>query len=159
MRQNKSDDCSQSRSIHRHPTRGSDDEDTWDELASEVKTVVEISAEAVAKAMMKMGERYAEMQASLSSLNQRINALRKKYQGQEETSRSRDGRLQTCHTRNDELGLNPQRDSRPTKEGCKQDGLLCRPSNEPDDRSKRLSPQHSQRDLDEETPVDAMARS
>ena len=99
------------------------------------------------------------MQASLSSLNQCINVLRKKYQGRAETSRSRDGRSQTHHTRNDKLGLNSQRDLHPTKEGCEQDGLLCRPSNEPDDRSKRLSPQHSQRDLDEETPVDAVTRS
>ena len=57
--------------------RRSDDEDTWDELASEVKKVAESSAEAMRKT-----------QASLSSLNQCINALRKKYQGQAETSRS-----------------------------------------------------------------------
>ena len=115
--------------------------------------------ESSAKAMRKMEERHAEMQASLSSLNQHRNALRKKYQDQAETSCLQDGRLQTHHTRNDELGLNPQRDSCPTKEGCEQDGPLCRPSNEPDDRPERLSPQHSQRDLDEETPVDTMTRS
>ena len=51
-------------------TRRSDDEDTWDGLASEIKKVAETSAEAMRK-----------MQASLSSLNQRISALRKKYQG------------------------------------------------------------------------------
>ena len=67
--------------------------------------------------------------------------------------------LQTRHTRNDESGLNPQRDSRPMREGCEQDGPLCHPSNEHDDRPERLSPQHSQRDLDEETPMDAMTRS
>ena len=94
-----------------------------------------------------------------ASLDQCISALRKKYQGQAETSHSRDGWLQTRHTRNDESGLNPQRDSHPTREGCEQDGLPCRPSNEPDDRPERLSPQHSQRDLDEETPVDAVTRS
>ena len=110
------------------------------------------------------------MQASLSSLDQRISALRKKYQGRAETSCSQDGQLQTRHTRNDESGLNPQRDSRPTREGREQDGLprrtsneqdglLHRPSNEADDRPKRLSPQHSQRYLDEETPVDTMTRS
>ena len=69
--------------------------------------------------------------------------------------------------RNDESGLNPQRDSHPTGEGGEQDGPPCRPSNEldgplrspshePDDRPERLSPQHSQRDLDEETLVDAV---
>ena len=45
------------------------------------------------------------------------------------------------------------------REGREQDGLLCRPSNEPDDRPERLSPQHIQKDLDEETPVDAVTRS
>ena len=147
-RRNESDDCLRSHSIRCHPTRRSDNEDTWDELASEVKSV----AESLAKAMRKT-------QASLSSLDQCINALRKKYQGRAETSRSRDGWSQTRHTRNDELGLNPQRDSCPTEEGCEQDGPLCCPCNEPDDRSKRLTPQHSQIDLDEETPVDAMTRS
>ena len=99
------------------------------------------------------------MQASLSSLDQHISVLKKKYQGQAETSRLRDGQSQTRHTRNDESGLNPQRDPCPTREGHEQDGPLHRPSNEPDDRPKRLSPQHSQRDLDKETPVNTMTRS
>ena len=76
-----------------------------------------------------------------------------------ETSHSQDGQSQTHHTRNDESGLNPQRDSHPTKEGREQDGPPHRPSNEPNDRPERLSPQHSQRDLDKETPVDAVTRS
>ena len=75
-RRNESDDRLRSCSIQCRPTRRSDDEDTWDELASEVKSVAESSA----KAMRKMEERHAETQASLSSLNQRINVLRKKYQ-------------------------------------------------------------------------------
>ena len=70
LRRNESDDCSRSHSTRHHPTRRLDDEDTWDGLASEVKKVVETSAEAMRK-----------MQASLSSRNQCINALRKKYQG------------------------------------------------------------------------------
>ena len=61
-----------------------DNKDTWDELASEVKKVVE----SLPEAMRKMEERHAEAQAALSSLNQRINALRKKYQGRAETSHS-----------------------------------------------------------------------
>ena len=36
-RQNESDDCSRSHSTHCRPTRRSDDEDTWDGLASKVK--------------------------------------------------------------------------------------------------------------------------
>ena len=71
----------------------------------------------------------------------------------------RDGWLQTHHTRNDKLGLKPQRDSHPIREGCEQDGLTHCPSNGPDDRSQKLSPQNSQRNLDEETLVDAVARS
>ena len=75
LRQNKSDDCLRSRSIHHCLTRRSDNEDTWDGLASEVKKV----AESLAKAMRKT-------QASLSSLDQCISVLRKKYQGRAETS-------------------------------------------------------------------------
>ena len=80
LRRNESDDRSRSHSIHRHLTRRLDDEDTWDELASEVKKVAESLAKAVVEAMRNMEERHAETQASLSSLNQLINALRKKYQ-------------------------------------------------------------------------------
>ena len=61
---------------HHCLTRRLDDEDTWDELASEVKRVAESSAEA----MRNIEERHAEMQASIASLNQCINALKKKYQ-------------------------------------------------------------------------------
>ena len=55
-------------SIRRRLTRRSDDKNTWDELASEVKRVAESLAEAVAEAMRKMEERHAEMQASLVGL-------------------------------------------------------------------------------------------
>ena len=99
------------------------------------------------------------MQASIASLNQCINTLRKSYQKRGETSHSQDGPLQTCHTRNDESELPRQRDSRPIREGHEQDGPTHHPSNEPNDRSQRLSPQNSQRNLDEETPVDIVARS
>ena len=116
-------------------------------------------AKTVVEAMRKIEEGCAETQASITSLNQCINALGKSYQKRGETSHSRDGWSQTRHTRNDELGLTPQRDSRPIREGRKQDGLTCHPSNGPDDKSQRLSPQNSQRNLDEETLVDAVARS
>ena len=53
----------------------------------------------------------------------------------------------------------PQKDSCPVREGHEQDRLIHRPYNEPDDRSQRLSPQNSQRNLDEETLVDIVARS
>ena len=159
LRRNESDDRSQSHSTHCRPTRRSDHEDTWDGLASEVKRVAETSAKALRKT-----------QASLSSLDQRISALRKKYQGRAETSHLQDSRSQTHQTRNDKSGLNPQRDSCPMREGHEQDGPprhpsneqdgpLRHPANEPNDKPKRLSPQHSQRDLDEETPVDAVTRS
>ena len=69
-RQNESDDRLRSHSTHCRPTRRSDDEDTWDGLASKVKKAAETSAEALRK-----------MQASLSSLDQCISVLKKKYQG------------------------------------------------------------------------------
>ena len=71
----------------------------------------------------------------------------------------RDSRSQTHHTRDDKLGLSHQKDSHPVREGHEQDGQIHHPSNEPNDRSQRLSPQYSQRNLDEETLVDVMAKS
>ena len=158
-RQNESGDRSRSHSVRRRPTRRSDDKETWDELTSEVNRVAKRLTKTMAEAMRKIEEGCAEMQASIASLNQRINALRKSYQKQGETSHSQDSRSQTRHTRNDKSGLTPQRDSHPIREGCEQDGPTHCPSNGPDDRSQRLSPQNCQRNLDEETPVDTMARS
>ena len=60
-----------------HPTRRLDDEETWDELTSEVNRVVECLAETMTKAMRRIEEGRAEMQASIASLNQHINMLRK----------------------------------------------------------------------------------
>ena len=142
-----------------HPTTRSDNEETWDELTSEVNRVAKCSDKMMAKAIRRAEEGCAEMQASIASLPQCINTLRKSHRKRAETSHLRDGRSQTRHTRNDESGLPPQRDSHPIREGCKQDVPIRHPSNEPDDRSQRLSPQNSQRDLDEETPVDVVARS
>ena len=56
-------------------------------------------------------------------------------------------------------GYPPKKDSHPAREGREQDGPIHCPSNEPDDRSQRLSPQNSQRNMDEETPVDVVAKS
>ena len=77
-RQNESDDHLRSHSVCCCPTTRSDDEETWDELASEVKRVMERSAETVAKAMRKI----EETQASIASFNQCINALRERQQPQ-----------------------------------------------------------------------------
>ena len=141
------------------PTTILDDEEVWDELTSKINRVVKCSDEMMAEAIRRAEEGCIETQASIANLHQHINTLRKSHRKQgAETSHSQDGRLQTHHTRDDESGL-PQRDSYPIREGCKQDGLIHRPSNEPDDRSQRLSPQNSQRNLDEETPVDIVARS
>ena len=112
LRRNKSGDHLQSHSVHHRLTRRFDNEETWDELTSEVNTVAERSAETVAKAMRKIEEGHAETQASIASLNQHINALRESYQKRGETSCSRDGQSQTRYTRNDELGLTPQREDR-----------------------------------------------
>ena len=157
-RWNESDDRLQSHSVNHCLTTRSDNEEIWDELTSKVNRVVKRLAEIMAEAIRKAEEGRTEMQASIASLNQCINALRKSYWKRGETSHSWDGWSQTCHTRNDELGLPPQRDSHPIREGHEQDGPTCHPSNEPNDRSPRLSPQNSQRNLDEETLVDIMAR-
>ena len=101
-----------------------------------------------------------EMQASIANLHQCINTLRKSCRKWgAETSHLWDSRSQTHHTRDNELGLTPQKDSCPVREGHEQDGQIHCPSNEPNDRSQRLSPQNSQRNMDEETPVDIMPRS
>ena len=158
-RRNESDDRSQSHSVHCHLTTRSDDEETWDESTSEVNRVVKCSDKMTAEAIRRAEEGCAEMQASIASLHQCINKLRKSHRKQRETSHLQDGWSQTRHTRNDKLGSPPQRDSHPIREGCKQDGLTCHPSNGPNDRSQRLSHQSSQRNLDEETLVDIVARS
>ena len=146
--------------MHHHPTTRSDNEEVWDELTSKINRVAKCLDKMTAEAIRRAEEGRIEMQASIANLHQCINMLRKSHRKRgAETSHLRDGQLQTAHTRDDKLGLPPQRDSRTTKEGREQDQPLCRPSNGPDDKSQRLSPQNSQRDLDEETPVDAMTRS
>ena len=136
-----------------------DDEEVWDELTSEINRVAKHSDEMMDKAIRRAEEGCIETQASIANLYQCINTLRKSCRKQgTETSCLWDGWSQTHHTRDDELGLPPQKDSCPVREGCKQDGLIHHPYNEPEDRSQRLSPQNSQRNLDEETLVDVMAR-
>ena len=116
----------------------------------------EITAEAIRRAE----EGCIEMQASIANLHQHINTLRESRRKRDaETSCSWDGQSQTHQARDDKLGLPTQKDSCPVREGRKQDGPIHHPSNEPDDRSQRLSPQNSQRNLDEETLVDIVAKS
>ena len=105
-------------------------------------------------------ESHIETWNSIENLHQHVKALRERCsKWGAETSHSQDGWSQTRHTRDDEPGLSHQKDSHPAREGHEQDGQIHRPSNEPNDRSQRLSPQNSQRNLDEETPVDVVARS
>ena len=112
------------------------------------------------KVIRRAEEGCIEMQNSIANLHQCVNTLRERRRKQgAETSHSCDGWLQTHQTRDDEPGLSHQKDSHPAREGHEQDGQVNRPSNEPNDRSQRLSPQNSQRNLDEETPVDVVARS
>ena len=87
-RLNKSGDCLRSHSVHHRPTTRSDNEENWDELTSEVNRVVKCLAEITAEAIRKVEEGHAETQASIASLNQHINVLRKSYQKQGETSHS-----------------------------------------------------------------------
>ena len=71
------------------------------------------------------------------------------------------GQSQTCHTSDDGPGPSCRRESHSTREGHEQDGQVHHPSNKPDDRSHRLAPLYTQRHtvLDEETPVDVVAKS
>ena len=78
-RQNKSDDCLRSHSVHRHPTTRLDDEEIWEELTSEVNRVVKCLDEMTAEAIRRAKEGRAEMQASIASVHQCINALRKSH--------------------------------------------------------------------------------
>ena len=101
-----------------------------------------------------------ETQNSIANRHQHVNALREKHNKRgAETSHSQDGRSQTHHLIDDEPGLSHQQDSHPAREGREQDGQMPHPSNEHDDSSQRLSPQHSQRNPDEQTPVDIVAKS
>ena len=159
-RWNKSVDHLQSHSVCCHLTTRLDNKEVWHEITSEINRVAKRLDEMMAEAIRRAEEGHIEMQASIANLYQCINMLRKSCRKQgAETSHLWDSQLQTRHTRDDELGLPPQKDSRPIREGCKQDGPIHHPSNEPNDRSQRLSPQNSQRNMDEETPVDVVARS
>ena len=156
---NESDDHLQSHSVRHCLTTRSDDKEVWDEITSEINRVVKCSDKMMAKAIRRAEEGCVEMQASIANLHQCINTLRKSHRKWgTETSHSWDSRSQTYHTRDDKLVLTPQKDSRPVREGHKQDGPIHCPSNEPNDRSQRLSPQNSKRNLDE-TLVDIVARS
>ena len=76
---NKSDDCPRSHSVRHCLTTRSDDKETWDELTSKVNRVVKHSAEIMAKAIRRAEEGCTETQASIASLHQCINVLRKSY--------------------------------------------------------------------------------
>ena len=142
-----------------HLTTRSDDKEVWDEITSEINRVAKYLEEIMAKAIRRAKEGCIEMQATIANLHQCINTLRESHRKRgAETSHLQDGWSQTRHTRDDKLGLPPQKDSHDVREGREQDGPIHHPSNEPNDRSQRLSPQNSQRNLDEETPVDVVAR-
>ena len=122
--------------------------------------VVKCSDEITTEIIRRAEESHIETQNSIANLHQHVKALRERHSKRgTEPSHSQDGQLQTHHTRDDKLGLSHQKDLCPAREGREQDGQIHHPSNESDDSSQRLSPQHSQRNLDEETPVDVMARS
>ena len=146
--------------MHRRLTTRSDDKEILDGIISEMNEIAKCLDEITTKVIRRAEEGHIEMQNSIANLHQCVNMLRERCRKQgTETSCSRDGRSQTCHTRDDELGLSHQKDSHPARERCEQDGQVHCPSNEPNDRSQRLSPQNSQRNLDEETLVDIVARS
>ena len=159
-RQNESDDRLRSHSMHCCLTTRSDNEEILDGILSRMDEIVENLDEAMAEVMRRAEEIHINMRNSVVDLRQCVKAWKERCSKRDaETSHSRDGRSQTCHTRDDKLGLSHRKDSHHAREGREQDGQVHHPSNEPDDRSQRLSPQYSQRNLDEETPVDVVAKS
>ena len=137
-----------------------DDEEILDEIISEMNGVAKHLDEIKAEVIRRAEEGHIEIQNSIANLHQCVNMLGERCRKQgTETSCSRDSQSQTHHTRDDEPGLPYQKDSCPAREGHEQNGQVNCPSNEPDDKSQRLPPQNSQRNLDEETLVDIVARS
>ena len=137
-----------------------DDKEILDRLLSRMDEVVRDLDKAMAKVKRRVEEICINTQNSVVDLCQRVKAWKERCSKQDvETSHSWDSWLQTCHARDEEPGLSHQKDLHPAREGCEQDGQVHCPSNEPNDRSQRLSPQYNQRNLDEETLVDAVAKS
>ena len=121
-------------------TTRSDDKEIWHGITSEINKVAKCLDEITAEVIRRAKEGHIETQTSIANLHQCVNVLRESCRKRgAETSHSRDGRSQTHHTRDDELGLTPHKDSHPAREGHKQDGPIHCPSNEPNDRSQRLS--------------------
>ena len=117
---------------------------------------------AVTESKRRVDEVCANTQSLIAELCQHIKAWKERCsQSDVETSHSQDGRSQTCHTRDDGPGPSHKRESHPTRDGCQQDGQVHCPSNELNDRSHKSSPLYTRRHivLDEETPVDIVAKS
>ena len=160
LRWNESDDCLQSHSACCYLTTRLDNEEIQDGILSRMNEAVKHLDEVTTEIIRRVEESRIETRNSIANLNQCVKVLKERHSKQgTETSCSWDGWSQTCHTRDDELVLSHQKDLHPAREGHEQDGQMHRLSNEPDDRSQRLSPQHSQRNLNEETLVDVMVRS
>ena len=159
LRWNESDDHLQSHPMCHHPTTTSDNKEILDRLLPRMDEIVRDSDEAMAEVMRRVEEIHVNMWNSVVDWHQCVKVWKERHSKWDvETSRSLDGWSQTCHTRDDKLGLSHWKYLHPAQEGRKQDGQVHHPSNEPDDRSQRLSPQNSQRNLDEETLVDVMAK-
>ena len=155
-----SHDHSWSHSVHCHPTTRLDDKEILDGILSRMDKVAKCLDKVMTEIIRRAEESHIDTWNSIADLCQHIKALRERHSKRgTETSHSQDGWSQTHHTRDDEPGLSHQKDLYPAREGCEQDGQIHHPSNEPDDKSQRLSPQYSQRNLDEETLVDVVAKS
>ena len=139
-----------------------DDEETLDGFLSKMDEIERDLDEAVAEAKRRADEVCANTQSLLAELRQHVKAWKERHSQRDvETSHLQDGWLQTCHTRDDGPRPSCRKYLHPTREGCEQDGQAHCPSNKPNDRSHRSSPLYTQRHtvLDEETPVDIVAKS
>ena len=106
LRRNESDDCSQSHSMCCRLTTRLDDKEILDGLLSRMDKIVRDLDETTAKVKRKVEEIHINMQNSVVDLCQHVKVWKERHSKRDvETSRLRDSRSQTHHTRDDEPRL------------------------------------------------------
>ena len=130
--------------VHRCLTTRSDDEEILDEFLSKMDEIEKDSDEAAAETKRRADEAHVTTWSSLAELCQCVKMWKEGCSHRDaEACHSWDGQLWTCHTSDDGPGTSHLRSLHTTREGCEQDGHC--PSEEPNNRSHRLSPLNIQR--------------